>query len=228
MPEQADTGFTARCLLRAARQGSLATLADGAPFASLVTPAMSCGGTLLILVSGLSRHGRHLRQDGRCALLLNGADKAANPQTTPRLTITGSAEPEPDQALRDRWLRIHPYGALYAGFADFTLWRLQPLQAYFVAGFGQVKTISGQALQPPCDIAADEAGLCAAANARHHAALPDGSRIIALDADGLDLGPGPSLDPDGESRTRRISFPAAALTTDSVLNAVESIFSMTA
>ncbi len=212
MPGTADTGFTARCLMRAARQASLATLADGAPFVSLVTPAVSCGGDLLMLVSGLSRHGRHLRQDGRCALLLRGETQAANPQAAPRLTVTGTAEPVQDAASRDRWVRIHPYGASYAAFADFTLWRLRPEQAHYVAGFGQVRSLPGSALRPPYDAGAEETSLCAAANQRHGAMLPEATRIVAIDADGLDLGPGPSLDPDGEARTRRVAFAVAAAT----------------
>ena len=224
MPGTADAGFTARCLMRAARQASLATLADGAPFVSLVTPAVSCGGDLLMLVSGLSRHGRHLRQDGRCALLLNGDAHAANPQAAPRLTVTGTAEPVQDPASRDRWVRIHPYGASYAGFADFGLWRLQPEQAHYIAGFGQVRSLPGPALRPQYDVGPQETPLREAANERHGAMLPEATRIVAVDADGFDLGPGPSPDPDGEARTRRVAFPAAAATPEAIRTAIAAVF----
>lgn len=223
MPAAADTGFAARCLIRAARQASLATLADGAPFASLVTPAASCGGDLLMLISSLSRHGRQLRQDGRCALLLNGTERQANPQATPRLTVTGTAEAVQDPALRDRWIRIHPYGASYAGFGDFSLWRLRPEQAHLVVGFGQVRSLPGPALRPPCDVEAEEKPLCEAANDRHGAMLPEATRIVAIDADGLDLGSGPSLDPNGETRTRRIAFAVSAATQEAVRTAIAAV-----
>jgi len=222
MPEAADIGFTARCLLRAARQASLATVVDGAPFVSLVTPAASCGGDLLMLISGLSQHARHLRLDGRCALLLCGAERHANPQTTPRVTVTGTAEPVQDLALRDRWLRIHPYGALYAGLGDFSLWHLRPEQAHLVAGFGQARRLSGPALAAACDLSAEETSLCEAANQRHAAMLPQAVRIVAVDADGLDLGPAASLDPNGSARSRRIAFAVSAGTPDAVPAAIAS------
>ena len=229
MPEAADTGFAARCLMRAARQASLATLADGAPFVSLVTPAVSCAGDLLMLISSLSRHGRQLRRDGRCALLLEGQGLAANPQAAPRLTVTGIAEPVQDAILRDRWVRIHPYAASYAGFGDFGLWRLRPEQAHFVEGFGRIRSLPGHALGPPCLPAMEEAMeplLCEAANRRHGAMLPEAVRIIALDADGFDLGPGPSPDPDGQARTRRIAFAASVTTPDAVGDAIAMAIAM--
>ena len=228
MPEAADTDFSARCLMRAARQASLATLADGAPFVSLVTPAVSCGGDLLMLISSLSRHGRQLRQDGRCAVLLSGVEPEANPQATPRLTVTGTAEPVRDPALRDRWIRIHPYGVSYADFGDFSLWRLRPEQAHLVAGFGRIRSLPGHALKTPCDVAVDEKSLCEKANERHAAMLSGLEAIVAVDADGLedglDLGPGPSPDPNGVTRTRRIAFTASMASLDATLEAVAAVF----
>jgi hypothetical protein len=57
-----STAFEARKLLRAARSGTLATAADGGqPFASLVTPACAPDLSLLLLLSNLSEHTRHLR-----------------------------------------------------------------------------------------------------------------------------------------------------------------------
>ena len=51
-------------------------------------------GSVLMLLSGLSPHTRHLRVEPRCSLLFLGAPTTANPQTTPRLTIIGDARPD--------------------------------------------------------------------------------------------------------------------------------------
>src|SRR5450631_1549257 len=87
------TAFEARKLLRAARSGTLATAADGGqPFASLVTPACTPDLSLLLLLSDLSEHTRHLRAEPRCSILVCGTAEGANPQTAPRLTVTGTAQ----------------------------------------------------------------------------------------------------------------------------------------
>src|ERR1700742_1387067 len=81
-----DPVWAARQLLRAVRVGTLATSADGHPFASLVTPACAPDLSILMLLSRLSPHTRHLMADGRCSVLVAGSPVSANPQTTPRVT----------------------------------------------------------------------------------------------------------------------------------------------
>ena len=83
----------AAALLRAARSGTLATTQAGRPHAALVTPALGPDGLVLLLLSELSAHTSHLRADPRCALLVTGVAADANPQTTPRLSLRGTAHP---------------------------------------------------------------------------------------------------------------------------------------
>src|SRR5277367_2835169 len=128
----------ARKLLRAARSGTLATAADGGqPFASLVTPACTPDLSVLLLLSNLSEHTRHLRAEPRCSIMVSGPAEGANPQTAPRVTVTGIAELADDPALKSRFLAVHPYAQLYADFGDFHLWRIRPLGALFVGGFAR-------------------------------------------------------------------------------------------
>ena len=86
-----DPALEARRLLRAARSASLATSAKGQPFASLVTPACAPDLSVLLLLSSLSEHTRHLVADPRCSLLVSGPAAGANPQTAPRLTVIESS-----------------------------------------------------------------------------------------------------------------------------------------
>src|SRR5471030_3333634 len=107
--------FEARKLLRAARSGTLATAADGGqPFASLVTPACAPDLSVLLLLSNLSEHTRHLRAEPRCSILVCGTAEGANPQTAPRVTVTGTAQIADDPGLKARYLAVHPYASLYA------------------------------------------------------------------------------------------------------------------
>ena len=134
--------WVARNLLRAARAATLASSADGQPFASLVTPACAPDLSVLLLLSDLSEHTRHLRAEPRCAVMVVGEATDKNPQTAPRVTVTGLAEPVDDAGLKARWLAVHPYGALYADFADFHLWRISPRAALFVGGYAVTSVVA--------------------------------------------------------------------------------------
>ncbi|MBP0493799.1 pyridoxamine 5'-phosphate oxidase family protein [Pararoseomonas indoligenes] len=145
----ADPALEARRLMRAAAAATLATVGEGGqPFASLVTPAVAPDGSVLLFLSALSEHTRQLRRDGRCALLFQGAPDGPNPQTTPRVSVTGLAEPVEDRELKDVWLARHPYAEPYAGFADFGLWRMSPGGALLVLGFGRAHRLKAEALRP--------------------------------------------------------------------------------
>ncbi len=196
----ASHALEARRLLRAARVGTLATVIEGQPFASLVTPACAPDLSLLLLLSDLSEHTRHLRADPRCSVLAAAAPENANPQTAPRVTVTGLAERFVDPALKARYLAVHPYAALYADFADFSLWRIQPLGGLYVGGFGRAARLRAIDLAPhPTAVAAIEAaaaGIIKHCNADHRDALAAiaGShgdwRMVAVDVDGCDLAQG--------------------------------------
>ena len=151
-------GFEARRLIRGAAAATLATAAAGQPFASLVTPATAPDLAPLLLLSSLSEHTRQLREEPRCALLFTGSPESANPQTAPRVTLTGMAELVPDAevaALKARWLAHHPYAALYADFGDFALWRILPGGALLVGGFARATRLRLADLLPdPAAVAA--------------------------------------------------------------------------
>lgn len=199
-----DHGSTARRLLRGASAATLATSAAGQPFASLVTPAVLPDLTVLLLLSDLSEHTRHLKAEPRCALLVQGVPESANPQTAPRVTITGLAEPAPPE-LKPRWLARHPYAAFYADFGDFHLWRIRPVAALLVAGFARATRLRQADLLPDATaiqaLAAAEAGIIGHVNADHADALstvatgllgqaPGAWRMTGVDPDGCDLAAG--------------------------------------
>lgn len=220
---EANPGLDARRLLRAARQGVLATSAEGQPFASLVTPATAPDGSILLLLSDLSEHTRHLRAEPRCAVMVAGEADGPNAQTAPRLTVTGLAALEPDPALKARWIALHPYAAFYAGFGDFNLWRVRPGGGLFVGGFARAHRIrqSELAVETP-DLAAAEERIIAHCNDDHAEAMTEiandfghdgeGWRMVACDADGFDVARGDSV--------RRIAWAAPADTPGAVRSAL--------
>jgi putative heme iron utilization protein len=144
--EPRDFAGEAAALLLAARVGSLATVADGVPNAALVTPALVAGEPVLLL-SALSAHTRHLQAHAACSLLVVGTAATENPQTAPRVTLTGRAAVTEDPAVRAAYLAVHPYAALYADFADFAFWRLNIEQAHYVGGFAAAARLDLAALR---------------------------------------------------------------------------------
>jgi heme oxygenase (biliverdin-IX-beta and delta-forming) len=215
-----DHAWEARKLLRAARVGTLATSAHEQPYASLVTPASAPDLSLLLFLSDLSEHTRHLRADARCSVLVVGAAESANPQTAPRVTVTGVAEPVAEAALKSRYLAVHPYAAMYAQFADFAIWRIRPMGGLYVGGFARAKRLrtADLALEAAsvAAVGSAEAGIMSHCNADHPDALdaiagmPGTWRMVAVDVDGCDLADGervlrihwsaPVADPGGVRR----------------------------
>lgn len=195
-------------LIRGANAATLASSAEGQPFASLITPAPAPDLSPLLWLSTLSAHTRQLAAEPRCALLFTGAAEGPNPQTAPRVTVTGLAERVAEAEvppLKARWLARHPYAALYADFADFGLWRVRIGGALQVGGFARAERIKASELAPdPAAVAAilaAEAGIIDHMNTDHAdavAAIARGLlggaagawRMVAVDVDGCDLSNG--------------------------------------
>lgn len=207
-PDAAAMAWEARRLLRGARSAVLATSDQGHPHAALVTPACLPDLSILLFLSDLSAHTRHLRADPRCALLVQGVASGVNPQTAPRTSLVCTASLDPDPAGRARWLDIHPYAAQYAGFTDFHLWRLEVAAAHHVGGFGRAARLGRALLMPEAGAraaiaaaASDIMAACAPGDAAALARLAAGSglvesglaegwRLIGIDPDGCDISDG--------------------------------------
>jgi heme iron utilization protein len=208
-PVDDDAIRLARTLLRASRHGALATLSpvDGAPLASRVAMASDCDGAPLILVSALSAHTAALRADARCSLLVGEPGKG-DPLAHSRMTISARAveldrkSPQGKDARR-RYLAALPKAALYADFADFSFFRLEPAGASLNGGFARAYDLAREHLLLDAELAreigaveesavihmnADHAEAIAA-YARHFGAQSQERewRLSGIDADGLDL-----------------------------------------
>jgi putative heme iron utilization protein len=148
-PPQRDLHGEARSLIAAARAATLATVTAGVPYAALVTPAFLPDGAALLLLSQLSAHTRHLQAAPACALLITGEATTENPQTAPRLCLTGAAAQVSGPDFRTAYLTKHPYAALYIDFTDFTLWRLDFSAAHYIGGFAAAAKLDPAKLRAP-------------------------------------------------------------------------------
>jgi putative heme iron utilization protein len=201
----AEAVADAKRLMRLARTGALATLeaVGGAPLTTLVGVASDFDGAPLFLMSTLSRHTRNLAQDPRASLLLTGSHDRGDPLNHARVTLGGRAEREAASRAKSRYLQRNRKAALYAGFTDFGMFRLQVESVHFNGGFGRAAPLA------PADVLASRAGeaalveaeerLIAEVNALSDAALERLAgrkasrpvwRAIGLDGEGLDLAVG--------------------------------------
>lgn len=228
-----DPKTLAKTLLRATRAGTLATLDrnTGHPFASLVNVATDADGAPLILVSRLSTHTANLEQDGRASVLLATTGKG-DPLAHPRLTLLGTFKPIPrseadEPRVRRRFLARHPKSQLYAGFADFSFWRLDVVSAHLNGGFARAADLKAADVMTDLSGAAElleaEAGAVAHMNDDHAEAVrlyatklrgaEDGKwRLTGLDPDGLDLALGDA--------TLRLPFPQRVTTAQALRKTV--------
>src|SRR5215470_16228516 len=138
----------ARGLLRRADRAALATRLgpEGWPYASLVLLAVDHDGAPLLLLSDLAEHSRALAADPRLSLLIDATAGLDDPLTGPRLTLLGTAARTTLKQPGRRFLARHPAAELYAGFADFHLYRVAVSRAHLVAGFGRIHWLEGAAV----------------------------------------------------------------------------------
>lgn len=155
-------GEAGRRLIRSADRATLATLrnaADGWPYASLVMVACDHDASPILLISNLADHTRNILADERVSLLYDGTAGLAEPLTGARVSLQGRARKTEDEGHARRYLRRHPSAEGYAGFADFSFWRVSIEAAHLVAGFGRIHWIDRD------DIRLGTAGLEALAEA---------------------------------------------------------------
>lgn len=129
----------ARTLVAANRHAVLATVnPDGYPYSSTVAYAALDNGDMLLLLSQLAEHTKHVTQDARASFFLHDQLGLADPLAEPRLSLIGKVQTETDDSFRQRFLELHPTAAIYIDFTDFAFYRFRPETLYYIAGFGRM------------------------------------------------------------------------------------------
>jgi heme iron utilization protein len=224
--EPSPTTATRR-LVQAADRATLATALPGTdgswPYASLVLVAADYDASPLLLISTLAEHTKNLKQDPRASLLFDGTQGLDDPLTGARATVLGELQPDGDPARLRRFVSRHPSASLYAGFKDFSLFRMQVTRAHLVAGFGRIHWIdSGALLGPAADVSwlrEHEPSILEHMNSDHAATIDlyahnllhrsgSGWRLTGVDRDGADL--------RRDGAVARLDFPAPANGLDAV------------
>jgi putative heme iron utilization protein len=138
-------------LLHERSVAALGTLHAGAPYVSMVPYAIANDGSgLIIHVSRLSSHTRDLLADPRVSLMIMQAEGGGTSALAlARVSTQGTAYEVPSDspelpALRAVYLERFPEASQMFGFADFSLFKIQPDTIRVVAGFAQAYTMSAE------------------------------------------------------------------------------------
>jgi heme iron utilization protein len=222
-----------RSLLGRSRQGALATLMpqSGDPYCSLVNVASLPDGMPVLLISRLAVHTKNILADPRVSLMLD--ERApGDPLEGARIMLAGTAQEATDDAelLKRRYLAAHPSAEEFAGFRDFSFFRIVPRGVHLVAGFGRIVDLA------PRDFLTDLAGaealveaepdIVAHMNADHADTMnlyavkllgaSEGAwRCTGCDPEGLDM--------QDDRRTLRLDFPERIATPGALRQALKAL-----
>ena len=177
----------ARTLAYLGRTGSLATLSrrhPGHPFASVMPYALDGGGCPILLISAMAMHTQNLEADARASLLIAQPGWTGDPLAAARLTLMGAARRVPEAeapTARAAYLERHERARYWADFEDFSFWRLEIADLYFVGGFAAMDWVTADdyRLARPDPLADAAPGIIEHMNRDHPDALRDYARHFA-------------------------------------------------
>lgn len=146
-----DQTQSLRTLIIKQSLAALGTVQGGEPFVSMVPFAIEpSSGRLIIHVSTLAAHTKHMLENARVSLMVMAAPSPdVSAQATPRVTIQGSAI-QLDKAstgyekAKAVYVERFPQSLDLFGFSDFSLFAITPTSARFVAGFAQAMTLRAE------------------------------------------------------------------------------------
>src|ERR1700730_8831067 len=138
-PSHAERVRTLMSLTSVATLSTISRKHAGYPFGSLMPFALDSLGRPLFLSSNMAMHTQNLKADSRCSLFVGQAGADGDALGTARATLIGNAEPVPENDVagaREKYLARHENSRYWVDFSDFSFFRLQPIDLYYVGGFG--------------------------------------------------------------------------------------------
>jgi hypothetical protein len=164
-----------RTLLHLHSLATLSTLSrkqPGFPFGSLMPYALDPVGRPLFLISNMAMHTQNLKADPRASLFVTQPAADGDPLGAARATLIGNILQVPDEdkaSVRELYLNRHENSRYWVDFADFSFFRMDILEIYYVGGFGVMGwvTATDYAAAAPDPLADSAPGILAHMNADH-------------------------------------------------------------
>jgi heme iron utilization protein len=138
----------ARTLVYLSCIGSLSTLSrkqPGFPFGSVMPYGLDDHGRPIFLISTMAMHTQNLQSDPRASLLVTPDDADGDPLGAPRVTLVGSVLPIPESEMaeaRKLYLARYANSKYWVDFEDFSFYRMDMVDVYYVGGFGVMGWVS--------------------------------------------------------------------------------------
>lgn len=169
----------ARTLLHMGRIGSLSTLSrklQGFPFGSVMPYGLDERGCPIFLISTMAMHTQNLQADSRASLLVTQFDGSGDPLGASRVTLLGNvcAVPQADlPEARKLYLSRHANSKYWVDFEDFSFYRMEVVDVYYVGGFGVMGWVSASEyrLAKPDPLVDSMTEIIEHINADHHDAI---------------------------------------------------------
>jgi putative heme iron utilization protein len=141
-------------------------------------------GRPIFLISAMAMHTQNLQADARASLLVTQPDASGDPLGASRVTLVGNVSTVPEAEIADaRTLYLERYAnsKYWVDFDDFSFYRMDVLDVYYVGGFG----VMGWVPAPDYNVAQADpladaaAGIIEHMNADHKDALVLLARVLA-------------------------------------------------
>jgi heme iron utilization protein len=171
-PSHAERVRTLMTLVSVATLSTLSRKHPGFPFGSLMPFGLDSSGRPTFLISNMAMHTQNLKTYPRCSLFVGQVAPDGDVLGAARATLIGTAEsvPENDIAdVREKYLARHENSRYWVDFSDFSFFRLEPIDLYYVGGFGVMGWVEAQdyVQAAPDPLAEAAAGILAHMNADH-------------------------------------------------------------
>jgi heme iron utilization protein len=169
----------ARTLVYLGRIGSLSTLSrkqPGFPFGSVMPYGLDDHGRPTFLISTIAMHTQNLQADPRASLLVTQENAGGDPLGASRVTLVGNVLAIPDAEVaeaRKLYLARYANSKYWVDFEDFSFYRMNVVDVYYVGGFGVMGWVSASDYDrsQPDPLADSMAGIIQHMNADHKDAL---------------------------------------------------------
>ncbi|WP_125488016.1 HugZ family protein [Edaphobacter aggregans] len=171
-PSHAERVRTLMSLASVATLSTLSRKHPGFPFGSLMPFALDSSGRPIFFISNMAMHTQNLKSDQRCSLFVGQVAADGDALGAARVTLIGTAEPMAQNDIvdaREKYLARHENSRYWVDFADFSFFRLQPIDVYYIGGFGVMGWVEARDYEQaaPDPLAGAAPGILAHMNADH-------------------------------------------------------------